>query len=50
MIPPQKNHWIKRRGKGASVSRPWFKFDFFQQYLETIDGVLNHDSNIKSQL
>ena len=28
------------RGKGASVCRPWFKLDYFHQYLETIDGVL----------
>ena len=34
------NQWIKVRGKGASVSRPWFKLDYFHQYLETIDGVL----------
>ena len=28
------------RNKGASVSRPRFKLDYFHQYLETIDGVL----------
>ena len=28
------------RSKGASLSCPRFKLDYFHQYLETIDGVL----------
>ena len=28
-IVSRGNYWIMVRGKGASVSRPWFKLDFF---------------------
>ena len=39
-IVSRGNHRIMVCGKGASVSRPWFKLDYFHQYLETIHGVL----------
>ena len=34
------------RGKGASVNRPWFKLDYIDLYLETIDGVLMQKTGI----
>ena len=40
-IVSRGNHWIIVRGKGASASRPRFKLDYFHQYFEIVDGVMD---------